>query len=254
MQYRNPIPKLIKRPNRSWAILRLILMWLKMYFTTQGKADESEAVVIETDLDDRIEPDEQGIYPYLFACVYILFAAWTVYDSLTGALYRRTRQAFATMIKRSQEVFAERPTRMRNRQRTQHPLVLFTQRVDGPTNCYPSLHVGLVVLSYQIIKNTLDHDDLLRRAMRQSCIEICRSTLSTKQHSIIDVIGGTALAKVIYLEYFDGPFEDLLDEIVPELSSSELASIRAVSNDTVDLVQLLDDLLALFRKLTKSSG
>jgi hypothetical protein len=82
--------------------------------------------------------------------------------------------------------------------------------------------------------------------MKQSCIDICRSTLKTKQHSMIDVIGGLELSRQVYLAHFDGSFSELLPELLPELDAGELAAVDAVRQDAPGLLPLLDRLLELF--------
>lgn len=246
MEYRSPLPRILLHPFRTRTLLRLILKWLKLYFTAQEKAKERPALVIETAIDDRIKPDDRAIYPYLFAAVYILFVAWSVFDRLDSQQYKRCKRAFLSMMEEAQRTFLEVPTSMRDRRRLNHPLVRYTQSIDGPTNCFPSLHVALVVLSYQIIKDSEPTDELMLSAMRKSCIEICRSTLKTKQHSVIDVVGGIEVARQNYAGNFDGSFEPLLAEIVPEITHNELNLIAQAVDGANNLSELLRRLLEQF--------
>ena len=246
MEYANPVTRILRRPGRAWSIVGTTLSWLKMYFTTQTPAAEAEAMIIETAVDDRIEPDSRAIYPYLFACVYILAAAWYVFDRLSTQQYKQAKEAYKTMLSEAEQIFSTVPTKMRNRQRSNHPLTLFTQEIDGPTNCFPSLHVALVVLSYQFIKDHLELEESMFPAMRSSCIDICRSTLLTKQHSVIDVIGGIELARQTYHEFFEQDFEELLSEVVPELEPEELVAVGDMIDDTDELTELLPKLMRYF--------
>ncbi len=226
--------------------MRLILKWYRIYFDTQKKISAEKATVIETPMDDRIPPEEQAIYPYLFASVYVMYIVWHVLDRLTHAQYLRTTKAYDRMIIEAEHFFLRRPTCMRNRSRLSHPLTRFMQTIDGPTNCFPSLHVGLVVLSYQIVRDTEATDPLLVAALRKTCIDVCRSTMQTKQHSMMDVIGGVALTKRVYEASFQGPFEDFLDEILPELSAREIAPVKRAVAECPDLPSLMDRLEILF--------
>ncbi|MBI5477884.1 MAG: hypothetical protein HY906_03445 [Deltaproteobacteria bacterium] len=246
MAYGKQLIKVLRHPVRFVSVLRTVLTWLEIYFTTQNETDEDAAEVIETEADDRIAPDGQAIYPYLFACVYILFVAWYLMDKVSVGEYRKAREAFLKMIHEARAAFRAKPSRMRDRSRLDHPLVRFTQTVDGPTNCFPSLHVALVTLSYQIIKQHAPDDALLLSAMRESCIEICRSTMRTKQHSIIDVIGGIELARRAVDAHFGGAFEDLTTVTLPELTPDEVAQIRAIVSGRPDLPELGRELLRLF--------
>lgn len=248
MDYQNPIPKLLKNPIRLAATARLALHWLKAYFSTQERIKDAEFTVVETEVDERIAPEGRDVYPYLFACVYILYVAWTMLDRLSGPYYRRSKAAFRFTIEEAQRVFVASPTRMANRERSDHPLLQFTQYIDGPTNCFPSLHVGLVSLSYQILKDNLDLDPLLLAAMRSSVVDICRSTMKTKQHSVVDVLGGLELSRRAFTGHFDSDHEDLVDDVLRELSVDERREARALCAESEDLTALLPDLLRLFHR------
>ena len=242
----SPVPRLLLNPVRVAEVLRLTLVWIKTYFGAQAKTDVANAAIIEMPVDDRIAPEESAIYPYLFASIYVLYVIWHMLDRLPVAHYRAARDAYRDMIKEAESVFLRRPTRMSNRNRLNHPLTRFMQTVDGPVNCFPSLHVALVVFSYQVIKDGPDTDQVLLGAMRQSCVDISRSTLQTKQHSVIDVIGGIALSRAVYRDHFDGPFEDLLTIVFPELTEAELSQVRVLLEKEFPMIELLDKLIELF--------
>ncbi len=227
----------------------MVLAWLELYFSAQEETDVDDAEVIESPIDDRIAPDEEGIYPYLFACVYILFVAWYLMDKLSADQYRRARRAFLSMINEARQAFLNAPTKMRDRSRLRHPLLVFTQRVDGPTNCYPSLHVGLVTLSYLIMRRGPVVDPQLLSAMKRSCIDICRSTMRTKQHSMVDVIGGIALSRRIYASYFgELADETLLQDVLPELTAAELSRVSEVLLGDEDLIDLRSRIVAVLQQ------
>ena len=116
------------------------------------------------------------------------------------------------------------------------------------TNCFPSLHVGLVNLTYQILRNVPEAGPPIIPALRESCVDICRATLATRQHSIVDVIGGIALSEQTYHRHFAGGSEDLLGAILPELADSERDAVKALIEECDELPVLLSGLLALFEK------
>lgn len=246
--FRSPLFTILKNPARATSLVRLTLKWYRLYFDTQKKINPDQATVIETDVDDRIPPDERGIYPYLFASVYVMYIIWHVLDRLSHAQYLRTTTAYNRMIIEAERFFLSHPTRMRDRSRLSHPLTRFTQTIDGLTNCFPSLHVGLVVLSYQVIKNSSETNPLLLSALKKSCIDVCRSTMQTKQHSIMDVIGGVALTKRVYEASFEEPFHDLLDDILPELTPAERSQVKKAVHDCPDLPSLMKRLQDLFTR------
>ena len=79
-------------------------------------------------------------------------------------------------------------------------LVNFIYNHDGTNNVFPSIHVcnaigvHLVLINCQDFKNRI----VLKNLSLAGMLAICASTVFIKQHSIIDVFGGTALAFIIY--------------------------------------------------------
>ncbi|MDR3477457.1 MAG: phosphatase PAP2 family protein [Gammaproteobacteria bacterium] len=67
---------------------------------------------------------------------------------------------------------------------------------DTPTNCFPSLHVALASLATcaLMVKNTF-----WRWAAPLWGVLICVSTLTTKQHYAVDVVGGAVLAMLSFM-------------------------------------------------------
>jgi hypothetical protein len=237
-----PLTRLLLNSRRVAEVLGLVHFWIRTYFGAQAKTDPEVARNVELAVDDRIPPREEAIYPYLFAAIYILYVVWHMLDRLPAKRYRAAREGYREMIVTAREVFLSRPTRMRDRKRLRHPLTLLTQTIDGPTNCFPSLHVALVVFSYQVLKDSAE--PLVVQAMRRSCLEVCRSTLESKQHSMADVIGGIALSGQIYRGRFEGEsFEDLLPEVLPELKPGELEAVRTLLARELKLGELLEPLL-----------
>lgn len=77
--------------------------------------------------------------------------------------------------------------------------VLFLYRVDTPTNVCPSIHVASTVAIYEVCKrsNSLKTHKWRIKALYMIAWLICLSTLFLKQHSVIDVILGYGLTKVL---------------------------------------------------------
>jgi hypothetical protein len=191
-----------------------------------------------------VAPREQAVYPYLFACVFVAYAAWRLLDRLKPAAFRSSMAAFRELIATAQTVFDDHPTCMRDRRRSEHPLMLYTQEVDGPTNCFPSLHVAIVTLAYQILRAQGALTDAQAAAMHRSCVDICRSTMETKQHSFVDVVGGMELARRLYEKHFGAGVLDLAPEILRELAPHEQDALRRVCAQHAELARLLPALLA----------
>lgn len=239
---------MLRHPTRVGAAIRIGLLWRKTYFGAQKKVALGDALLIETTKDDLIAIQEGAIYPYLFAGVYIVYVIWFLLDKLEDDRYASATDAYENLIRESVRIFEENPTRMRDRERIRHPLTRFLHTIDGPTNCYPSLHVSLMVLSYQILKDEPKATAFQCEAMKQACIDVCRSTMQTKQHSIIDVIGGFAITRMVFEGAFaKGRFDNFIEEILPELNDGELTKVKNLMNEhRHDLTVLLDELLTEF--------
>jgi membrane-associated phospholipid phosphatase len=77
---------------------------------------------------------------------------------------------------------------------TRH-LMTFLRQIDTPANCCPSLHVGSIYLASFIF---LDEQRQKLPIVLTIATAIAVSTLTTKQHYVIDVVLGLAMAVAIY--------------------------------------------------------
>lgn len=76
---------------------------------------------------------------------------------------------------------------------TTSPLIHLFRLTDGPGNCFPSLHVGITMLlsfCYMLVEESTRK----RTLMWIWTTAICVSVLTTKQHYIIDILGGIAIS------------------------------------------------------------
>jgi membrane-associated phospholipid phosphatase len=73
--------------------------------------------------------------------------------------------------------------------------LLFVQRFDAPTNCFPSMHVSVAMLTALHAKPDLGP------AVFAFPVLVALSCMFTKQHYIIDLIFGALLGWVVYLGY-----------------------------------------------------
>ena len=236
----------LKHPARLASLGRLGVHWYSAYFGAQKDTKNLATCLTDSPLDERIPIDEQAIYSYLFACLFLPASGLLFLNVLNDEEYPRVIQAYEDLIAKSKCVFLERPTRLKSRLMLTHPLTRLLQSVDGPTNCFPSLHVALVVLTYQIAKNAASGPLSVLPTLKQTCIDICRATLKTRQHSVIDVIGGVALAEQTYHRHLSGPVESLMESILPELDASELETIRQLLAQGGEPLALLDALITRF--------
>jgi membrane-associated phospholipid phosphatase len=73
--------------------------------------------------------------------------------------------------------------------------LLFVQRFDKPTNCFPSMHVSVAMLT------ALHAASVLGTAAFAFPVLIALSCIFTKQHYMVDLIFGALLGWVVYLGY-----------------------------------------------------
>lgn len=80
-----------------------------------------------------------------------------------------------------------------------HPFIegvwFWLRKTDAPTNCFPSLHVSTVLLSAFLFK---DEQKEKFPVFITWGLLIALSTLPTKQHYFIDLVGGAFLAVLFY--------------------------------------------------------
>lgn len=75
--------------------------------------------------------------------------------------------------------------------------------IDNPYNCFPSIHVFTTVYGCFVIgKSCFKNNKVFTGAVYISGILIILSTLFVKQHVVLDAVGGSALAYLVYLLYY----------------------------------------------------
>lgn len=114
---------------------------------------------------------------------------------------------------------------------------------DAPVNCFPSMHASVAMMAALIMLEVSTPVGVL--ALLHTIL-IGASTLFIKQHYILDILGGFALAVVMYSLFFRQRIMDVLAKNVAQLESA----IEAILNDRIDarirrvLEQSLADLVA----------
>jgi hypothetical protein len=247
MNFTKEFFKILLKPNRLISVLGIFKDWANGYFDAQASVDPEKAFIIESKIDDRIKIKDESIYSYLFAFVYILYSSLYLITLFKKKDYIKAKNSIKSLIDKSHEIFINFPTKMKPRTRSNHILLKYAQSIDGETNCCPSLHVSLTNITYFILSNQNDIEDNLIKTMRQCCIDISRSTLETKQHSIIDVISGIYIAKEEYMKFGGIEYENLINEIIPELNKNEISFINEkMKINNLNIQNLSMDLLNFF--------
>jgi membrane-associated phospholipid phosphatase len=126
-----------------------------------------------------------AIYLSQFAILFL--ALWRARDATPAFV----AIAVATLI--SAVIFILYPTTI-IRPPTQNAAFRALWLFDVPTNCFPSLHVALAMIAA-----ALWPDRATRRIAIIWSIAIAISTLTTKQHYAIDVVGGAAVGTIAIL-------------------------------------------------------
>ncbi|MDE7312968.1 MAG: phosphatase PAP2 family protein [Eubacterium sp.] len=76
--------------------------------------------------------------------------------------------------------------------------MLFVYKMDAPDNLFPSIHCLVSWFCYIGIRGRKEYPLWYRGASCVMAVLVCVSTLTTKQHVVIDVAGGVLLAELCY--------------------------------------------------------
>lgn len=92
-------------------------------------------------------------------------------------------------------------------------LVAWLYRTDTSTNVFPSIHVyNSIGVHVAINKSDKIKSRLIKNASFILCVLICLSTIFLKQHSIIDVVGGCVMGRIVYILIYKTKFTDFIDQ------------------------------------------
>ncbi|MFC1612630.1 phosphatase PAP2 family protein [Patescibacteria group bacterium] len=148
---------------------------------------------------------------------YIPFIPWTIiiyflifpYLSLPVFLVKRYKDFFKVVLGlwgitfASAFIFWQYPTTMLRPEIIEGGIVgiLFNviRFIDGPYNLFPSLHVSSISFVAFVNHYFRPKTDIWSIPL---AILICCSTLTVKQHAILDVLGGFALGFIVYFVVF----------------------------------------------------
>lgn len=212
---KNRLVKNIKQHLLSWSIgyLAVYLLWFRFLEAT----NTVNYHVIHCRLDNLIPFNEYFIPFYLYWFVYIAFALilllrdkkysdeyflYAVYLSVGMSICLLICTIFpnGTDFRPSINPDANWATR----------LVAMIYATDTPTNVFPSIHVYNAVGTYIALSRHYKNNRVISFFNFVSMIMICASTVFLKQHSVIDVAGGSLLSFGMYhLVYGKVPIPDV---------------------------------------------
>lgn len=163
------------------------LLFCLLYLGAPVLAMRSPATVPALRIDNMIPFMPMALWPYLSQFAFLFCAIWYAPGDA-----QRTRVFYAMLLASviASVIFIIFPTEL-PRQMVESAGWKLLYALDVPGNCFPSLHAALAFLSAAV----------LMRAGRGWAIVapiwafvILFSTLATKQHMMIDLFGGLALA------------------------------------------------------------
>lgn len=163
------------------------LLFCLLYLGAPLLAMRAPATVPALWPDDMIPFMPMALWPYLSQFALLFCAIWFAPDNA-----QRTRTFYAMLLASAvaSVIFIVFPTEL-PRQTVEGAGWKLLYTLDVPGNCFPSLHAALAALSAAA----------LMRAGRGWAVAvplwvavIIFSTLATKQHMVIDIVGGLALA------------------------------------------------------------
>lgn len=192
-----------KRYAYAWPLCYIFIyfpwfFWLEKHVT--------DYTVIHCALDDYIPFCEYFIIPYLFWFVYIagtvllLLFQGTKKDFQRCCLHLFSGMSIALFIctvfpngQNLRPVIDDTPTIF-----TKIVQILFT--VDTDTNVFPSIHVFNSIAAHMALAKSMPGQKHKWIAPVSAIIMvlICMSTVFLKQHSFVDLMGGVALALILY--------------------------------------------------------
>lgn len=194
---------LLKKYGHIW-VLSYVFLYLPWFLYLERNVKNGFAVM-HVKLDDLIPYNEYFIVPYLLWFVYVSGAVLYFFFTNKGDYYRLCTFLFTGMtISLLICTFFPNGTDLRVAADPSKNfcslLVSLIQSADTSTNVFPSIHaynsigVHFAVMNSQALQK--------RRGVHWASFilmaAICLSTVCLKQHSVVDVIGATILAWVMF--------------------------------------------------------
>lgn len=209
----NRVKKELPKYKHAWPLLYFFI-YLPWFLILEQKItpDYAGLHIIHCPLDDMIPFCEWFVIPYLIWFLYIPAVFLFLFYHSKKEFYRMCAYEFTGMtIALLVCTFYPNGLELRlsniGRENILIDLVHFLYNNDTPTNVFPSLHVYVTISAHIcLVKsphmqglNSRKHIKVISLIL---AILICMSTLFLKQHSVLDVLAGTALAFIMYFIVF----------------------------------------------------
>ena len=209
---RQTLRKLFSENKQILYFLFFILAEI-LYFLTQLYGGEYN--VIHTRLDDFIPFLPVFVIPYVIWYLYVPFSMLYTCFTDKSAFKKQIITVFSGMAV-CIATFIVFPSAVDFRPNAEGDgFFLWVCRIifskDKPVNVFPSMHCyEAVIIHLTTFRSTpLKNNIPLRAASAVLAVLICLSTVFIKQHSVIDLFGGVALAVILYAAVYVIPWKSI---------------------------------------------
>jgi membrane-associated phospholipid phosphatase len=208
---------LARNPEPLWAIV-LFGLWTGGYFLVGHFFDPARVYSLQTFADERLPFVPLAVYPYLALYPVFLLPFFLVRER---EFFRVCAFSYITVMIFCYSIFWAFPVAML---RPEIQAVDFTSWVvatvfaaDVPANCFPSMHAAMSLMAALTIFNV---DRARGSVVLAVTLAIGLSALLVKQHYIVDILAGWAVALISFYAYFK---QRVLDIITRDLKKVPLA-------------------------------
>lgn len=189
-------------------VLSYLFIHFSLFFLLEAIVNPETATVIHCKIDDYIPFCEYFVIPYLLWFFYVPAIVLFLMKHDIPSFWRLTVSMFAGNLF-CLLLYAVFPNTVLPKESVVDSnifcqIVNFVYSNDTPTNVCPSLHV-LDTLAAHIAftkSKCLSNKFLLKALSFVFAVLVCISTVTLKQHSIIDVIAAFALMFLLYLIFY----------------------------------------------------
>lgn len=210
--------------HKYWHIAFALYMpvYLLCFFYLE-KLVTTDFVALNSPIDDIIPFVDAFIVPYILwfiyvavGCVFFFFASQREFIKLMLFLiFGMTLYLFICYIYPN-GLRDFRPF-MLNRNSLFYPAVHWLYSTDTSTNVFPSIHVyNSLAIHTAIMHSSKIHKRWIKDISLILCVLICLSTMFLKQHSVIDVIGGSVMAALFYRLIYRTEFTEFINKHTAE--------------------------------------
>src|SRR3989344_4401917 len=241
-------------------LLYCITNGLISYHGTQSKIKTKKKFLVYTQYDHKIPfvPEEDVMYTYLLS--QLAYIGKQASEVLSKKEIKQLTDCVIDLNNSAKEIFLDVPTTMPRFYNHNRINLKAIQLLDKQVNCCPSLHIGFSLLFDNISEKILNgkiEDNSFFESIRYSTKRMFNSVANVKQHSIIDIAGGTLLAKIIFERNFEEDFNDLTSEY-PEMQKINhhfnYNILNEMYNEILDLYYYTKDFSKTFLFYLKDKG